>query len=173
MFPTTYYILVSLKYEPPVVRARSTSRRVGASRKRRSTLSTDDPSAQSPPTSPLAAHLGIENVFVDDEHAVARMVIAAYHKTPVGAVHAGTLLALADGTATILANRVNGIGGAAGGFMVSIDLHAVMLSNQREGELTATARVVRRGRRVTVIRTEVAGEDGRVLTDVTTTHVPT
>lgn len=126
-----------------------------------------------PPPSPLAAHLGIETVTVDDDHAVARMVIADYHKTPVGAVHAGVLMSLADGTATILANRVNGIGGAAGGFMVSVDLHAVMLSNQHEGTLTATARVVRRGRRVTVIRTEVTGEDGRVLTDVTTTHIPT
>ena len=136
-------------------------------------MSTDEASTPLPQTSPLGAHLGVENVLVDDEHAVARLVIADFHKTPVGAVHAGTLLALADGTATILANRVNGIGGAAGGFMVSIDLHAVMLANQGEGELTATARVVRRGRRVTVIRTEVTGADGRVLTDVTTTHVPT
>ncbi len=137
-------------------------------------MSTDTPAASDLPlASPLAAHLGIEVVEVNDERAVSRMTIADYHKTPVGAVHAGTLLALADGTATLLANRVNGIGGAQGGFMVSIDLHAVMLSNQQSGELFATAHVVRHGRRVTVIRTQVTGDGGRVLTEVTTTHIPT
>ncbi len=138
------------------------------------TLSTEPPAAPDLQlASPLAAHLGIEVVEVSDERAVSRVTIAEYHKTPVGAVHAGVLMSLADGTATVLANRVNGIGGAQGGFMVSIDLHAVMLSNQQSGELIATARVVRHGRRVTVIRTEVTGEGGRVLTDVTTTHIPT
>ncbi len=137
-------------------------------------MSTDSQAAPDLPlASPLAAHLGIEVVEVSDELAVSRVTVADYHKTPVGAVHAGVLMSLADGTATLLANRVNGIGGAQGGFMVSIDLHAVMLSNQQAGELLATARVVRRGRHVTVIRTQVTGESGRVLTDVTTTHIPT
>jgi len=143
-------------------------------------LSTDaTPSATAPSAaglplpSPLGRHLGIEAVELDDEHAVARLVIADYHKTPVGAVHAGVLMALADNTATILANRVNAVGGALGGFMVSIDLHAVLLANQQEGELRAEARVVRRGRRVTVIRTAISGAEGRLLTEVTTTHVPT
>jgi uncharacterized protein (TIGR00369 family) len=126
-----------------------------------------------PPRSPLARHLDIEPVEVDEQHAVARVLLADYHKQPMGAVHAGVLLSLADNTATILANRVNGVGGSLPGFMVSIDLHAVMLSNVNDGEIRATARVVRRGRRVTVIRTEVTSADGRVLTDVTTTHVPT
>ena len=143
-------------------------------------MSTDTPASDTPHAStglpqqsPLGRHLGIEAVELDDEHAVARLVIADYHKTPVGAVHAGVLMALADNTATILANRVNAVGGALGGFMVSIDLHAVLLANQQEGELRAEARVVRRGRRVTVIRTAVIGAEGRVLTEVTTTHVPT
>ncbi|MCC6238037.1 MAG: PaaI family thioesterase [Dehalococcoidia bacterium] len=126
-----------------------------------------------PPRSPLAEHLGIDPLEVDEQHAVARILLEDHHKQPRGAVHAGVLLSLADNTATILANRVNGVGGALPGFMVSIDLHAVLLSNVSEGEIRATARLVRRGRRVTVIRTEVTGEDGRTLTEVTTTHIPT
>ena len=138
-------------------------------------MSTDttSPASELPQPSPLGRHLGIEAVELDDEHAVARLLIADHHKTPVGAVHAGVLMALADNTATILANRVNGVGGGLPGFMVSIDLHAVLLANQPEGELRAEARVVRRGRRVTVIRTAVTGAEGRVLTEVTTTHIPT
>jgi hypothetical protein len=34
------------------------------------------------------------------------------------------------------------------------------------------AEPVRRGRRVTIVRTEVTGKDGRLLVDMTTTHVP-
>jgi 1,4-dihydroxy-2-naphthoyl-CoA hydrolase len=124
------------------------------------------------PRSPAAVHLGIEPLEVDATKAVARVILHDHHKQPRGSVHAGILLALADNTATILANRVNGVGGALPGFMVTIDLHAVLLANVNEGEILATAQVVRRGRRVTVIRTEVTGGDGRVLTEVTSTHIP-
>ncbi len=125
------------------------------------------------PRSPAAVYLGIEPLEVDETKAVARVVLEDHHKQPRGAVHGGILLSLADNTATILANRVNGVGGSLPGFMVTVDLHAVLLANVNEGEIVATARVVRRGRRVTVIRTEVTGGDGRVLTEVTTTHIPT
>ena len=58
------------------------------------------------------------------------------------------------------------------GFPLAVDLHTVLISNVRDGLLTATARPVRRGRSLIVIRTEVTGEDGRILIDMTTTHVP-
>jgi acyl-coenzyme A thioesterase PaaI-like protein len=57
-------------------------------------------------------------------------------------------------------------------FWVGIDVHAAMLSNQKGGELLAESRVVRAGRRVTVIRTIVTGAEGKAIADVTTTHVP-
>ena len=56
--------------------------------------------------------------------------------------------------------------------MVGIDLHASMLSNQVGGTLVARGEAVRVGRRVTVIRTTISGDDGKLLADVTTTHVP-
>jgi 1,4-dihydroxy-2-naphthoyl-CoA hydrolase len=124
------------------------------------------------PRSPAAVYLGIEPLEVDETQAVARVVLEDHHKQPRGAVHAGILLALADNTATIMANRANGVGGSLPGFMVTVDLHAVLLANVTEGEIRAIAKVVRRGRRVTVIRTEVVGPDGRVLTEVTSTHIP-
>ena len=46
------------------------------------------------------------------------------------------------------------------------------VGNQRDGELVAEARFVRRGKRVTVVRTRVIGAEGRLLLDMTTTHVP-
>ena len=48
-----------------------------------------------------------------------------------------------------------------------------MLANQQGGTIRATATPVRVGRRVTVIRTQVWGDDDKLLAEVTTTHVPT
>lgn len=126
--------------------------------------------------SPLADLLGIEHGEVTAEHALARLPVRDAHKTPTGVVHSGTILSLADNCATVMANRANhgadGEGPNPGAFMVLIDLHSTMLGNQSDGELLAEARVVRCGRRVTVIRTRVTGKDGKALAEVTTTHIP-
>jgi 1,4-dihydroxy-2-naphthoyl-CoA hydrolase len=58
------------------------------------------------------------------------------------------------------------------GFPLAIDLHAAFLSNQKDGSLEAQAVFVKRGRRVSVVRTTVTGASGRIVADVTTTHVP-
>jgi hypothetical protein len=47
-----------------------------------------------------------------------------------------------------------------------------LLGNVRDGELTATASFVRRGRRISVVRTAVTDAAGRLLVDVTTNHMP-
>ena len=121
--------------------------------------------------SPLGRHLGFEPGEVDDMHAVQRLVIQAHHTNPTGAIHGGVIIALADNLATAMAGRANADASGRGAFMVGVDLHAVMLRNQRGGTITAESRVVRRGRRVTVIRTVVTGVDGKALAEVTTTHI--
>ena len=57
--------------------------------------------------------------------------------------------------------------------MVGVDLHAVMPSNQIGGLIHGVATPVRVGRRVTVVRTQVRGDNDKLLAEVTTTHVPT
>lgn len=122
--------------------------------------------------SPLAAHLGFDPTVTTAESAQTRLAIRPEHLNPTGAIHGGTILALADGTATRMANQANAEGPNAGRFMVGVDVHAVMLRNQQGGEIVAESRVVRVGARVTVIRTVVTGTDGKVLAEVTTTHIP-
>ena len=82
------------------------------------------------------------------------------------------MIALADSAATRMADIANAKGPNAGRFMVAIDLHAVMLRNQKGGEILAEARIVRAGSRVTVVRTIVTGTEGKPLVEVTTTHIP-
>ena len=91
---------------------------------------------------------------------------------PFGTVQAGAMLWLADVTATVLALQDIEIGADGKGFPLAINLNTNLLGNQREGEITAEAQFVRSGKRVTVIRTRVTGDQGRLLAEVTTTHVP-
>ena len=90
---------------------------------------------------------------------------------PFGTVHAGAMLWLADVTATVLALGNVEIGPDGKGFPLAINLNTQLLGNQRQGEIQAEARFVRNGRRIKVVRTRVTGEAGRLLAEVTTTHI--
>jgi acyl-coenzyme A thioesterase PaaI-like protein len=79
---------------------------------------------------------------------------------------------LADVTATVLAIGKTRLSEKGQGFPLAINLNANLLSNQRGGDIRAEARFVRKGKRITVVRTRVTGDLGRLLAEVTTTHVP-
>ena len=117
------------------------------------------------------AHIGMELNAADRSEASIR--IEAHHCNPTGNVNGGVIVSLADNLATGVANRAYFDTTGEQAFLVGIDLHAVMLANQQGGTITATARPVRVGRRVTVVRTEVRGDSDRLLAEVTTTHLPT
>jgi uncharacterized protein (TIGR00369 family) len=91
---------------------------------------------------------------------------------PFGTVQAGAMLWLADVTATVLALQNVELGPDGKGFPLAINLNSSLLGNQSEGKIRAEARIVRSGKRVTVIRTRVTGAQDRLLAEVTTTHVP-
>ena len=108
----------------------------------------------------------------NDECVVSKMPVAAGVLNPFGTVQAGAMLWLADVTATVLAIGDTRLGEKGQGFPLAINLNANLLSNQRKGDIYAEARFVRKGKRVTVVRTRVTGDNGRLLAEVTTTHVP-
>jgi uncharacterized protein (TIGR00369 family) len=91
---------------------------------------------------------------------------------PFGTIQAGAMLWVADVTATVLAIGSAELGEKGQGFPLAINVNANLLGNQRGGEIFAEARFVRMGKRVTVVRTRVTGDNGRLLAEVTTTHVP-
>lgn len=116
--------------------------------------------------------IGMEHVEAGGEVA-AHIRIEAHHRNPVGNINGGVILSLADNLSTGAANRAYFEKTGERKFMVGVDLHAVMLANQQGGTIRAVAAPVRVGRRITVIRTQVWGDDDRLLAEVTTTHVPT
>ena len=105
------------------------------------------------------------------DRVVSEMPIAAGMKNPFGVVHAGAMLWFADVTATVLVMGETAPGEGGTGFPLAINLAANFIGNQRDGTLTAVASFVKKGRTVSVVRTEVRGADGRLLADVTTSHV--
>ena len=102
----------------------------------------------------------------------AKIEIQEHHKNPTGNINGGVIISLADNLSTGCAGHHWSQKFDDQGFMVGIDLHAVMLANQQGGTIIARSEPVRVGKRVTVIRTIVSGSDDRVLAEITTTHIP-
>ena len=107
-----------------------------------------------------------------EEYVVSRMPVIPGALNPFGTVQAGAMLWMADVTATVLAIGSAKLGEKGQGFPLAINVNANLLANQRGGEILAEARFVKKGKRVTVVRTRVTGDEGRLLAEVTTTHVP-
>ena len=91
---------------------------------------------------------------------------------PFGTIHAGAMIWLADVTATVLAIGRREFGERGQGFPLAINLNANLLGNQRGGEIRAEARFIRKGKRVSVVRTQILGDRDRLLAEITTNHVP-
>lgn len=108
-----------------------------------------------------------------DGAASATVEIEPHHLNPTGNINGGVFLTMADNVSTGAAGRAYFEKIGERKFMVGVDLHAVMLANQQGGTIRVVATPVRVGRRITVIRTTVTGDEGKVLCEVTTTHVPT
>ncbi|MCB1693100.1 MAG: PaaI family thioesterase [Pseudomonadales bacterium] len=116
-------------------------------------------------------HIGMQFSQGDDRNE-AWIDIESHHQNPTGNINGGVIISLADNLATGAANRAWSEKTGERAFLVGVDLHAVMLANQHGGRIHATAEPVRVGRRITVIRTTVRGDAGKILAEVTTTHVP-
>ena len=104
------------------------------------------------------------------DRVVGEMPVQPGILNPHGVAHAGALLWFADVCATSL--LLGASDPASGAFPLAIQLSAAFLANQRDGVFRATSTFVKRGRRVSVVRTSVTGANGRVVADVTTSHVP-
>ena len=107
-----------------------------------------------------------------EEVIISQMPITPGICNPYGTVHAGAMIWFADVTATVLAMGGQTTPEDAQNFQLAIDLHTTLIGNQREGMLRAESRFVKKGRRVSVVRTAVTGADGRLLAEITTTHIP-
>ncbi len=119
----------------------------------------------------LMAPLGIRLLELGDGRALGELPVHDGVRTPVGPVHAGAIVALADTMATGAALTAVNRPGEPERFPVAVDLSVQLVGNVDEGHLRAESQVVHRGRTLVVVQTRVtSAESGRLLALMTSTH---
>ena len=108
----------------------------------------------------------------NEDYVISKMSVSEGGCNPFGTIQAGAMIWLADVTASVLAIGSREIGPDGKGFPLAVNIQTNLLSNQRDGEIKAEARFVRKGRSIIVIRTRIIGSEERLLAEVTSTHVP-
>lgn len=105
------------------------------------------------------------------DQVISKMPIQPGIINPYGVVHAGAILWFADVTATILAMGTTETGEGKSGFPLAINLNSNFASNQKEGSFRAVASFVKQGKTVSIVRTTIFGDTGKLIAEVTTNHV--
>ena len=118
----------------------------------------------------LMAHLRMQVTEVSPQRVVVEMPVEAGLFTPMGAVHAGAMLSLADTTATIAAIAAYRGGLAPERFPVAVSLSAQVVGNVSEGRLTAESHIALPGRTLMAAATRITSGEGRLLALVNSTH---
>ena len=119
--------------------------------------------------------IGTLNFTIEEttpERVTGRMPIQSGMLNPFGVVHAGAILWFADVCASVLAMGKTDIAEGETGFPLAVNLNASLIGNQSDGEFHASSVFVKRGRRLNVVRTTVSGQGGRLIAEVTTSHIP-
>ena len=119
----------------------------------------------------VEGHIEFTIVEQSAERVVSEMPVTSGIKNPYGTVHAGATLWFADVTATVLVMGRSDASEGMKGFPLAINLNANLIGNQTDGKFKAVSTFVKRGRTVSVVRTEVYGDGDKLIADVTTNHI--
>lgn len=115
---------------------------------------------------PFAELLGATVVEATPDRVVMTLTHRPELCTAGGLLHGGVLMSLADSAGALCAF----LGLPEGATTATTSSHTVLLRAVRGGTLTATARVVHRGRRDVVVETELTDSDGRPVSRTTQTQ---
>lgn len=108
---------------------------------------------------------------VTEQEATGRMTVAPGILNPFGTVHAGALTWFADVVATHFVLQGAEASEGMADFPVATSLSVQLLGNVTGGEIHAAARWVKRGRRISTVRTELRSDAGKLLFELTSSHV--
>ena len=102
-------------------------------------------------------YVGLQVEPVGDGRARVRLKADEQHLNAHGTVHGGVLSTLADvaGAEAVAAGTDAGPG-------VTIELKVTYLNPGKAGEIVGEARVIKRGKRITIVETELSQEDDLV-----------
>lgn len=111
------------------------------------------------PPIPYDGHMGFRLVSWSPDGAVVEGDAGPHLANPTGVLHGGVLMGLADSAMGLTVTGLTGRGEAG----TNTDLQMRFLRPTTGGKLTATARVVRRGRRTLVLECDVTDAAGKLV----------
>lgn len=116
-------------------------------------------------------HIKFTVIERSSEEVVSEMPIQPGILNPFGIVNAGATLWLADVNASVLV--LEGVNPEKGmkGFPLAININANLLGNNTAGAFVAKSNYVKKGRTVSVVKTIVTDTSGKLIAEVTTSHV--
>ena len=119
----------------------------------------------------LMGPLGIRAVSIGAEGSITNLEVQPQVTTPMGYVHGGATVALADSTATWTAiSALEADLADPMEFPLAINISCQLIGNVMEGVISAHSQVTHLGRNITTVSTNVTAESGRLLALVNTTH---
>ena len=117
---------------------------------------------------PIAKTIGIRSVSASKDEVVLALDYRPELCQPAGLLHGGAIMTLADtaGGSLAFANLPEGAEGTS-----TIESKTNFLSAVSAGTVTATARVLKAGRSVIVVETELTDDSGRLVAKVAQTQI--
>lgn len=107
----------------------------------------------------LVEHLGIEYTAFDDNSLTGTMPVDARTHQPLGMLHGGASVVLAETLGSVAANMAV----EENKYCVGLDINANHIRAMRSGFVTGTAKAVHMGATTQVWQIEIADERGRLV----------
>jgi len=119
----------------------------------------------------VQGHIKFTVIERSSDEVISEMPIQPGILNPFGTVNAGATLWLADVNASVLV--LEGVDPEKGmkGFPLAININANLLGNNTAGAFVAKSNYVKKGRTVSVVKTTVTDTSGKLIAEVTTSHV--
>lgn len=107
----------------------------------------------------MGAHLGIEFIEIGDDFLIAKMPVDERTKQPMGLLHGGASVALAEtiGSVASVISQANPFEKG----VVGVEINANHLSSAKEGYVYGKVTPIKVGRRIHVWNIEITTEEGK------------
>ena len=118
----------------------------------------------------LMGLLGMRVIEVSKERSVVELPIHPGITTPSGHVHAGSMVSLADTSATFAAMTVSERAVALIDMPVAVSITTQIVGNVQEGTIRSESTVAHPGRTLVAVTTRITADGGRLLALVNSSH---
>jgi uncharacterized protein (TIGR00369 family) len=115
-------------------------------------------------------HLDMQVIEVSKERAIVDLPFHPGITTPSGHVHAGSMVSLADTSATFAAMAVSGPEVALIDMPVAVSISTQIVGNVQEGTIRSESTVAHPGRTLMAVTTRITADGGRLLALVNSSH---